>query len=86
MAYFQQQAIMFSTRGPKFDLRKAFIDELIKFINSLQAAGDYILVRIDANAGLESEKQKIDRLLRECCLTDLLKCFPEESDPPETYN
>ena len=63
MAYFQQQAIMFPTKGPKYDPRQAFIDDLIKHVLSLQASGDHILIGIDANAELKKENKGIDKLV-----------------------
>ncbi len=85
-SYAQQQTIMFATRGPKFRPRDAVINDFIVQILSAQAMGDHILIGIDANKEMGTDRIGIVKLMQECELIDLLTCFPSESPPPDMYN
>ena len=77
---------MVATRGPKFRPRDAFINDFIVQILSAKAMGDHILIGIDANKEMGTDRIGIVKLMQECELIDLLMCFPSESPPPDTYN
>ena len=55
-AYAQQQSIMFATRGPKYRPRDACINDLITRILAAQAVGDHIIIGIDANEEMGSDR------------------------------
>ncbi len=48
---------------PKYNPRKAFVDDFIKLVNLIQASGDHVLIGIDANVELGTERNGIDKIL-----------------------
>ena len=82
--YEQQHSILLSQGVKKPNVRKQFVSDLVKFVNSLQANGYEVLVSLDANETLGQDKDfGLAHLIDECTLTDLHLLGP--LTPPATY-
>jgi hypothetical protein len=79
MSASEQQRVMLTTEGRMITPRKAFIEDLIRYILDCQDSGHEILLMLDANESMHRTNSGINRLTTICGLTDVYtSLFPDE--------
>jgi hypothetical protein len=82
--YDQQYALLAAKGVAKPNVRKAFIVDLISYVQDLQAKGHEVMVNLDANENLGQDKTfGLQTLIDTCSLRDLHSIVPGEA--PATY-
>jgi hypothetical protein len=82
LSTYNQQYVGLQTKGIKNpDPRQQIIDDLIILIKSLtKNKDDYLMLGIDANAYIQTDKKGLQKLCNECNIVDMYSSIHEEDE------
>ena len=80
-----QQWNILEEKEEKNSDKKKIIDDLVVFINKLQANNHYVILTIDTNETFEYGKGGVENIIPMTNLIDLIACNHDSKKIPNTY-